>query len=102
MNDSEATLTVQLNEVVTMLHKIKRTYASERLKTIGLLQNKIWDAPELQREALYFLQDLAGDLNFYEPVERERDETLGYYGDGRLTELVHAALNKIEPLLAVK
>ena len=102
MHDREAALTVQLKEVATMLNKIKRTYASERLKTIGLLQNKIWDAPELQNEELYFLQDLAGDLNFYEPVERDRDTTLGYYDDGRLSELVNAALHKIEPLLAVK
>ena len=71
MNDKQTLL--QLKEVVTMLNKIKRTYASERLKTIGELQNIIWDAPELQQEELYFLQDLSGDLNFYEPVEKDRD-----------------------------
>ena len=51
------------------------------------MQNKIWDAPELQAEELYFLQDFAGDLNFYEPVEKDRDETLGYYGESKLLEL---------------
>ena len=100
MNDKQTIL--QLKEVVAMLNKIKRTYASERLKTIGQVQSKIWDAPELQNEELYFLQDLAGDLNFYEPVEKDRDASLGYYGDGRLLELTTAALNKIEPLLAAK
>lgn len=102
MNDREAGSMVQLKEVTSMLNKIKRTYASERLKTLGQLQHKIWEAPELQNEELYFLQDLAGDLNFYEPVEKDRDTTLGYYDDNRLTELVNAALNKIEALPAAK
>lgn len=100
MNDRQEDLMVQLKEVVTMLNKIERTYASERSKTIGQLQNKIWDEPELQNEELYFLQDLAGDLNFYEPVEKDRDATLGYYDDGRLLELTAAALKKIESLPA--
>lgn len=102
MNDSQADLVVQLKEVVTMLNKIVRTYASERSKTIGQLQNKIWDEPELQNEELYFLQDLAGDLNFYEPIEKDRDTTLGYYDDSRLLELMSAALKKTEVLLTAR
>ncbi len=90
----------QLKEVATLLNKIDRTYASERSNTISQLQNKIWDEPKLQSEDLYFLQDLAGDLNFYEPIEKDRDETLGYYDDKRLSELIAVALNKIEFLIA--
>ena len=100
MNDKQAELTAQLKELVALLNKIERTYASERSKTIGQLQNKIWDEPALQNDELYFLQDLAGDLNFYEPIERDRDATLGYYDDDRLLELTGAALKKIESLLA--
>jgi len=95
-----ADLITQLKEVIALLNKIERTYASERSKTIGQLQNKIWDEPELQNEELYFLQDLAGDLNFYEPVERDRDAALGYYDDHRLSELTGTALKKIESFLA--
>lgn len=102
MNDNKTPLMLQLKELVTLLHKINRTYASERLKTIGELQNIIWDAPEFQTEELNFLQDLAGDLNFYEPVEKDRDEALGYYGDDRLLELAAAALNKINSLMATE
>ena len=102
MNDKQADLIVQLKEVVTMLNKIERTYASERSKTIGQLQNKIWDEPELQNEELYFLQDLAGDLNFYEPMEKDRDAGLGYYDDDRLLELTGAALKKIDSLLSTR
>ena len=89
-----------LKEVIALLNKIERTYASERSKTIGQLQNKIWDEPELQNEELYFLQDLAGDLNFYEPIEKDRDVALGYYDDSRLSELTDAALKKTESFLA--
>jgi hypothetical protein len=95
-----ADLITQLREVMALLNKIDRTYASERSKTIGELQNKIWDEPELQNEELYFLQVFAGDLNFYEPVERDRDAALGYYDDDRLLELTGAALKKIESFLA--
>ena len=93
-------LIAQLKEVIDLLNKIDRTYASERSKTIEQLQNKIWDEPELQNEELYFLQDLASDLNFYEPIERDRDAALGYYDDSKLTELTAAAVNKIESFLA--
>ena len=100
MEDRQADLTAQLKELTALLNKIERTYAAERSKTIGLLQNKIWDEAELQNEELYFLQDLAGDLNFYEPVERDREVALGYYDDDRLSELTRTALKKIESFFA--
>ena len=102
MNDKQADLIVQLKEAVILLHKIERTYASDRSETIGQLQNKIWDEPALQTEELYFLQDLAGDLNFYEPIEKDRDESLGYYDNEKLLELTAAALEKIKPLLTAR
>ena len=100
MEGRQADPTAQLKELVVLLNKIERTYASERSKAIDQLQNKIWDEPALQSEELYFLQDLAGDLNFYEPVERDRDSALGYYDDNRLLELTGVALKKMEALLA--
>jgi hypothetical protein len=90
----------QLKEVVVLLNKLERTYALERSETIGQLQNKIWDDPELQNEELYFLEDFAGDLNFYEPIEKDRDTALGYYDDDHLLQLTSAALKKVESLLA--
>ena len=47
MENTQEGLTVQLKELATFLNKIERTYASERSKTIGELQNKIWDEPAL-------------------------------------------------------
>ena len=100
LESANADLITQLKEVIGLLNKIERTYASERSKTIGELQNKIWDEPGLQNEELYFLQVLAGDLNFYEPVERDRDAALGYYDDDKLSELIGTALKKVESFLA--
>jgi hypothetical protein len=102
MENRQEDLTAQLKELANLLNKIERTYATDRSKIISELQNKIWDEPTLQNEELYFLQDLAGDLNFYEPVERDRDTALGYYDDERLLELTGAALKKIDSLLAAK
>jgi len=99
MNDNRLDFIDSLKEVVVQLNKIKRTYASERSKTIAELQNKIWDEPALQIEELYFLQDLASDFNFYEPIEKDRNLALGYYDDARLLELINAASKQIEPFL---
>lgn len=102
MNDGQADLKAQLQQIVIMLTKMQRTYASERSKTITELQNKIWDEFDLQHEELYFLQDFAGDLNFYEPIEKDRDTSLGYYDDHKLLELTATALKKIEAFLAAR
>ena len=86
-----------LEEIKSLLNKIKRSYAAERFATIGELQEKIWDGPEIENEDFrYLLSDLASDLNFYEPVERDRDESLGYYGDEKLMQLIENILDKIE------
>lgn len=89
----------QLKEIAALLNKIERTYAAERSEAIGKLQDKILDDPKLQTEELYFLQELAGDLNFYEPFEPDRDIALGYYDDDKLLEITGNALKKIEALL---
>jgi len=89
-----------LKEIQALLNKLERTYAAERLATIHQLQNKIWDEPEVKDEELQsLLTNFASDLNFYEPVERDRDESLGYYGDEKLLALIAAIQNKIEALL---
>jgi hypothetical protein len=89
-----------LKEIQALLNRLERNYAAERLAIIHQLQNKIWDEPEVKDEELQSLPtDFASDLNFYEPVERDRDESLGYYGDERLLELIAAMQNKIEALL---
>lgn len=102
MSVQSAELTEQLKEILVLFNKMERTYASQRSQTISLLQNKIWDTPELQKEELYFLQDFAGDLNFYEPIEKDRDTALGYYDDTKLLALTSETINTIQTLLGTR
>jgi hypothetical protein len=48
------------------------------------------------------ISDLASDLNFYEPLERDRDEALGYFGDEKLLALTSETLKKIDKQLTSK
>lgn len=90
-----------LKEILNHLNVIDRTYAAERKKAISELQEKIWNEPALQDdEELYFLEELTGDLNFYEPIERDRDTALGYYDDNKLTEVISAARKMVEEMLS--
>jgi hypothetical protein len=87
----------KLREIQALLNRIEFTYAAERLPIIHQLQEKIWDEPGVENEELQsLLDDLASDLNFYEPVEVDRDEGLGYYGDEKLFKLIIAIQSKIE------
>ncbi len=87
----------QLEDIKTLLSKIERTYAAQRAAAISALQNTIWDGPQVENEDLGFmLSTLAGDLNFYEPIEKDREEELGYYGDEKLLQLINDASVQIE------
>jgi hypothetical protein len=86
-----------VKDIKFLLDKILRTYAEERSIVIRQLQDKIWDEPGVQDEELMsMLTDLASDLNFYEPEERDRNESLGYYDDEKLNTLVNKAIEKID------
>ena len=87
----------KLREIRALLNRIEFVYAAERLSIIHQLQEKIWDEPGFENEELQSLfDDLAYDLNFYEPVEIDRDESLGYYGDEKLFKLIAAVQSKAE------
>ena len=102
MEDHSSDTVAHLKEVLHLLKKVERTYAVDRSETISLLQTKIWDTPELNSEEFSFLQDLAGDFNFYEPFEKDRDTALGYYDDHKLAALTAAAVQRIQTLLTNK
>ncbi len=90
-----------LDKIKTLLFKIQRAYGQERSIYIGQLQDMVWeDKPPGDEDVNDILTDLAGDLNFYEPVEKDRDESLGYYDDERLDEIVGTAIERIETYLS--
>ncbi len=87
----------KLQDIISLLINIERTYAAQRAAQISSLQNKIWEEPTIENEDInYMLTILAGDLNFYEPIEHEREEELGYYGDEKLLKLISNARVQIE------
>ncbi len=88
-----------LQHVQNLLTKIERSAAAQRAEYISQLQNKIWEETE-NEDINNLLAPLAGDLNFYEPFEKSRDETLGYYGDEKLLQLLKEAGLQIEIYMA--
>ena len=81
-----------------LLLKAQQTKGAWRAQYLSHAQDIIWDDTSStgDEELNAMLSDLAGDFNFYEPDERDRDESLGYFGDERLAELINNALQKIE------
>ncbi len=83
-------------EITELLLKVKHLYGNSRAEYIRKLQDKIWDETSDNAELEAFLSTLAGDLNFYETNEEDRDESLGYYGDKRLDEIINAAIESLK------
>ena len=90
-------------EIKKLLSKIQRSHGEERTASIGVLQDLIWNEEEFDNETLEeVLSNLAYDLNFYESETRDRDESLGYYGDQHLVEVIEAANEKLDLYIAGK
>ena len=74
---------------------------TSRIEAIRTVQNMILDEPDMDDEDIQqIFSDLAYDLNFYD--KDEKDESLGYYGDDKLIEVVDTAIKKIEAYEAKK
>ena len=94
---------IDVHEVKKLLAKIQRSHGEERTATMGVLQDLIWNEEEFDNETLQeVLSDLAYNLNFYESESRDRDESLGYYGDQHLAEVIKAANERLDLYLAGK
>jgi hypothetical protein len=64
----------------------------DRKRLISEFQELIWN----DENANEILSELAYDLDFYEPNEEWRKESLNYYGDGRLEEVIKTAIQKLQ------
>ncbi len=78
---------VDLLTIKLLLEKIGRSRGDERLLLISDLQERIWSNEDVD-DISESLRDLAYSLNFYEPFEPDRDESLGYFDDTKLDELI--------------
>jgi len=79
-----------LQTVLVAEHRIKQELIKE-------FQDEVWNDESIQDETLNeILSQLAYDLDFYEPNEEWRKESLSYYGDERLEEVVKSAIQKLQ------
>ena len=69
-----------------------------RSTLIKEFQERIWNGKDYEHDKNIneILSELAYDLDFYEPNEEWRKESLSYYGEDRLKEEIKSALGKIE------
>lgn len=63
-----------------------------RRTLIKEFQELIWN----DENANEILSELAYDLDFYEPNEEWRKESLSYYGDDRLEEVVKTVIQRLQ------
>lgn len=84
-------------ELIEFLQKVLLVESQIKQKFIKELQNEIWNDESIQDQTLNeILSQLAYDLDFYEPNEEWRKESLSYYGDNRLEEVVKTAIQKLQ------
>jgi hypothetical protein len=71
--------------------------SENRLHLVKIFQEIVWDADEPlgSEEVERILNDLAYDLDYYEPNPEWRREVPSFYGDERFEEEVRSALVKL-------
>ena len=92
---------MKLQEAKNMIPRLLQVFEPERSKKIFQFQEFIWNYhPNPSEEELCeILDDLAMDLDLYEPNPEWRKECPGcYYGEEKLIENIKEALRSIEAL----
>ena len=84
-------------ELISYLQSILEVQQPNRTKLIKEFQDEVWNDESIQDEKLNeILSELAYDLDFYEPNEEWRKESISYYGDERLEKEIKSAIQKIK------
>ena len=84
-------------EIIEWLQSILETEHTSRGKLINEFQDEVWNDESIQDKTLSeILSELAYDLDFYEPNEEWRKESLSDYGDDKLEEIVKTAIQNLQ------
>jgi hypothetical protein len=84
-------------ELIELLQSILEAEHPNRIKLIKVFQYEVWNDESIQNVDLNeILSELAYDLDFYEPNEEWRNESLSYYDDHRLEEVLKTAIQKLQ------
>ncbi|HET8574613.1 MAG TPA: hypothetical protein VFM02_00370 [Candidatus Paceibacterota bacterium] len=73
--------------------------AEEKDANIRIFQEIVWDDNDDDSELDEIVSQLAYDLDFYESNEESRLESLSYYDDTKLREIVKNGIQEIEEYL---
>ena len=86
-----------MDKTIETLNRILGVEKSMRKEIIMLLQNEIWNGEVIADKTLSeILQELAYDLDFYEPNKGWKEEDPSYYGNKRLEEIIKIGILKLE------
>ena len=92
-------MTVPLNESINLLLDALNQ-PSRRSELIKQFQQLVWNIPKSITEVNVWawdtLQELAYDLDFYEPNAGLRSEDSSYFGDERVEEEIKSTLKKLK------
>ncbi|MEI8366367.1 MAG: hypothetical protein WCF65_08100 [Parachlamydiaceae bacterium] len=84
----------QTDQLIKILYSIiKENYNKSEL--IEDFQQSVWNSDTETVEHEIF-NELAYDLDYYEPNEQLRKENSSYYGEERLIKEIESAINKIK------
>ena len=85
--------------VIQRLNSALEASHSDRVKIIKEFQDEIWNDENIQDEKLnMLLNEIAYDLDFYEPKEEWRNESSSYYGDDRFEQIIRHFMNELKNL----
>ena len=85
-----------LNEIKELLNLILISEIPEKSKLVKLVQEKIWNEDSITDEKIInTLEELAYDLDFYEPDPFLRKEDISFWGEDRLENLIKNALKEL-------
>ncbi len=84
-------------EIIYFLKQILTEKESEKKAHIIAFQKGVFNNEYFKDERLNeILNELAYDLDFYEPNDEWREEDVSFYSEPRLRELINEGIKKIE------
>jgi len=86
-----------LVEIIDLLNQILEARGTVRATLIEKFQSEIWSDESMEESTIDgIVNDLAYDLDYYEPNEEWRKQDASFYGDRRLEEMLKKEIIKLK------
>lgn len=83
------------DKLLKLLNEILDT-RTDRLSKVKMFQNTVWNIEDPGDNDYEIFNDLAYDLDYYEPDEEKRKEDDSFYGDDRLVSEIQNSLKALD------